>query len=694
MARIVDLLSQRSAACFAGREDELRTFAHNLTADPPPISVFLVHGPGGVGKTALLAQMQARARQAGLDCVHLDARAIEPSVPGLLQGLANALGLPGADTPLPDILSAWRRQPRRLLVIDTCERISHLEDWLREHLLAELPQQSLVVMSGRDTPGAHWQTDPHWSHGHRLIRLRNLSPTHCEHVLASKHLSAPQRQAITRLSHGHPLTLMLMADLVTTSGTVPEALGTDVIRRLTECFTAQAPSPQHKEALELSAHARVTTQDLLAAMVDARMAASLFNWLASLSFMELTAEGLFPHDLVRDAIAADMRWRHPQRTPQGAGKLLAHYLRQAQGPHASVRAQAALDIFYLNRAHPVMHRFVDFATLGSMSCQKADARDTDSIAKLVRCELGPAHEALVHRWHGHPAATWWVVRDTDDDIAAAMLCIDIGDMCLAGRPGDDDPVLHQLQRWLAQQPPIEAGQRVLCTRMSVVRSNTPHAATCVNAMQIRNFSMWMTEPALALVALTTPDADFWRPMMRHIDFHLIDAPDPEMDGHRLGTFIHDWRAAPLTAWLARMGPGETTEPHHLPEPDFIAAVHDALRHWHDTAQLAHNPLMRCRLAQTGPHLHEPAQDRLRHAILLTAEALSRHPRQAKFMRTIELTYWHPVGSQELAAERLGLPFGTYRYQLRTAIARLGSALYLRENDRGDAPPPPTELNRS
>jgi DNA-binding transcriptional LysR family regulator len=77
---------------------------------------------------------------------------------------------------------------------------------------------------------------------------------------------------------------------------------------------------------------------------------------------------------------------------------------------------------------------------------------------------------------------------------------------------------------------------------------------------------------------------------------------------------------------------------------------------------------------------------LRRLIQTTADTLSAHPRQIRFMRTIELTYWRPAGSQELAAERLGLPFGTYRYQLRMAIERLGAALWLRENDR---PSPPT-----
>lgn len=683
MARIVDLLSQRSTACFVGREDELRTFARTLTQNPPAVSAFLVHGPGGVGKTALLAQMQALARQAGLACIHLDARSIEPSVPGLLKALAGTLGMPDTEAPLADILQAWHQVPRRLLLIDTFERISHLEDWLRDHLLAELPQQSLVVISGRDKPGERWQTDPHWSHGHRLIPLRNLSPAHSEHVLAGKNLSEAQRQAIMRLSHGHPLTLMLMADLVVAHGTVPDALDADVIRRLTECFTAQAPSPRHKEALEFCAHARVTTEDLLAATVDARLAASLFDWLASLSFMEWSPEGLFPHDLVRDAIAADMRWRHPQRTLQGAGKLLAHYLRQAQGPNATLRAQAALDIFYLNRAHPVMHRFVDFAALGSVSCQRADAHDMARVIELVRLELGPDHAALAHRWHGHPAATWWVVREADGDIPAAMLSLDVGRMSQAEQSGE--PVLAQLHRWMTRHTPLEPGQQLLCNRMSVVRSDAPHAATCINAMQIKNFSMWVTEPALALVALTTPDIDFWRPMMSHIDFHLIDEPAPEVDGRQQGTFVHDWRTTPLTTWLGLMGSGDTAPTPKLAEPDFVAAVHDALKHWHDTAQLGLNPLMQSRLARSDRRPDESTQDSLRRAILLTAKSLSSHPRQAKFIRAVELTYWQPVGSQELAAERLGLPFGTYRYQLRTAIARLAASLYLRENDEGDTP---------
>ena len=54
------------------------------------------------------------------------------------------------------------------------------------------------------------------------------------------------------------------------------------------------------------------------------------------------------------------------------------------------------------------------------------------------------------------------------------------------------------------------------------------------------------------------------------------------------------------------------------------------------------------------------------------------PRDAKFWRALELTYFRPAGSQELAAERLALPFGTYRYQLATGIERVVQTLWTQE----------------
>jgi len=53
-------------------------------------------------------------------------------------------------------------------------------------------------------------------------------------------------------------------------------------------------------------------------------------------------------------------------------------------------------------------------------------------------------------------------------------------------------------------------------------------------------------------------------------------------------------------------------------------------------------------------------------------------RGEKLYRALECTYLAPAATQELAAERLGLPFNTYRYQLAAAVKRVSDSLWRRE----------------
>jgi predicted ATPase len=55
--------------------------------------VLYVHGPGGVGKTALLAAFAEAAEAVGVPVWRVDLRDVEPSPPSFLAAVAGAMGV-------------------------------------------------------------------------------------------------------------------------------------------------------------------------------------------------------------------------------------------------------------------------------------------------------------------------------------------------------------------------------------------------------------------------------------------------------------------------------------------------------------------------------------------------------------------------------------------------------------------------
>ena len=115
------------------------------------------------------------------------------------------------------------------------------------------------------------------------------------------------------LSHGHPLALSLLVDVLSQrqaerADVAPLELGAapDVVGRLVESFLAGVPSPRHRLALECAAHARLTTAGLLGSVFGEREGAELFAWLRGLSFMESGPYG---------AVSARPRARCDRRRP-------------------------------------------------------------------------------------------------------------------------------------------------------------------------------------------------------------------------------------------------------------------------------------------------------------------------------------------------------------------------------------------
>lgn len=73
-----------------GRAGELDLFRAAL--EGAPWRVLFVYGPGGVGKTALLAAFAEAAETPGVAVWKVDLRGVELSPPGFVEALAGAMG--------------------------------------------------------------------------------------------------------------------------------------------------------------------------------------------------------------------------------------------------------------------------------------------------------------------------------------------------------------------------------------------------------------------------------------------------------------------------------------------------------------------------------------------------------------------------------------------------------------------------
>jgi hypothetical protein len=111
----------------------------------------------------------------------------------------------------------------------------------------------------------------------------------------------------------------------------------------------------------------------------------------------------------------------------------------------------------------------------------------------------------------------------------------------------------------------------------------------------------------------------------------------------------------------------------LSQPDFAEAVKQALRCCGRPDELARSALVRSRLVHP-----DGSVEALRRVLVEAVTGLGADQRDRHLGRVLEVTYLKGAGTQEAAANRLGLPFSTYRRHLATALDRVTCRLWERE----------------
>jgi len=287
---------------FVGRDAERALFASALRGTGQGFAALYLHGTAGIGKSTLLRQLSDDATAAHRRVVPVCGRVVGASVAAFNDAASPALS-----------------DPRAVLMIDAFEWCSELEGWLREQFLPRLPDGVLVALAGRQPPEPAWRVDPSWS-GALLVRgLGDLSRPAALQLLESRGVPVGVRGSVLSFAGGRPLALSLAADTARRCCDAAASSGPpgeDVLQRLLAELIETVPSPDHRMALHVCAHADTTSEQLLRAVVAGNATThvdptTLFAWLRTQPFIMSGPAGLYPNDTVREVLDNDLRMRDP-----------------------------------------------------------------------------------------------------------------------------------------------------------------------------------------------------------------------------------------------------------------------------------------------------------------------------------------------------------------------------------------------
>ncbi|MFI9809524.1 hypothetical protein ACIHEJ_35195 [Streptomyces sp. NPDC052301] len=650
---------------FTGRTAELRLLKELMLNGGRGCFVVWLHGMAGVGKSTLLRRFAEEAKAHGQVTHSVDLRHADATPEAFLAAL-KAQGPP---------------EDAQVLLIDSAESLGPLEQWLRDVFLPAMPSRPLIVVGSRRPPSAEWRTDPQWWHALRSMELSGLDDAESALLLRHRGVDEAEVPDIVRAAHGLPLALVLFADAREHADrSVAQRRFwelrdcPDLVRELLQLMLRESPSLAQTDALHVLALARVTTEESVRHALEVPLAEAhaLCTWLRGLSFVRSTAEGLVPHELMREALLTDLRWRGPEKYESLFARLHCQ-LTERLGRRLGDRWASGAGLAHLSRTNPVARESVDWRGADRIRLRAARPEDLGEAMAAIEKEHGVAAGALARRWWAYQPAAFTVAEDGRRLVGVLVApCLEPG---ATGLP--DDPVARAALEHTVGRSPLRRTERLLLARWS-----TGSAAAVCCALT----TLWATTPGLAMTWTCTAEQQSGLASLLELYGQQRTAPAEGPDGERVLPFVRDWRGAPFDRWAAALrvrllsdepagapAPIAAAVEPTMPWPEFVDAVKHAYRSVRDPRQLAENALMGTRLVAPGADVTA-----LREVLTETVTQLRAHPGQRQLGDVLEITYLGGPRSQQAAASRAALSFSTYRRRLSAALTQAAELLRERE----------------
>lgn len=705
---LLDRLQTERDLCFTGRTQEYALFQSAVNAllhnDDEhkcelPFHLLYLFGVGGIGKTTLLRRFIRCCQATQIRSIYLDARNLEPSSPAFIDALHDILGLPSSDRSLEALAT---HLSRTVLLVDTYETLEPIDEWFRETFLPHLPMSTPIVLASRLSPNAAWRTDAGWRSLIKIVPLRNLSPTESQSYLTRRQVPIADRQAILDFTHGHPLALSLIVDVSIQSQdslSFQAETEIDIVKTLLKRFIEAVPTPTHRLALEACALVRILTEALLQEMLELPDAHDLFEWLCSLSFIESSPMGIFPHDLAREVLMADLRWRNLAWYTKLHDRARAYYILHL-GHQGQVQNHRILfDYIFLHWNNPCVRQRFSWHENTRLISDSVRSTDREILVQMVMEHEGKNSARICAHWLNRQPQGAIAIRNIHQQITGFVMLVSL----TQATPEDieADPGAIACWQYLKQYALLRPGEGATLFRFWMAKETYQDVSPTQSLILINLVHYYRNTPGLAFTFMPFAQPDFWQEMFAYADFTHLKKADFEVEGKSYGVYGHDWRVTPPAAWQALLARREiaaisaeisVTESSQLTQAresllvlsqsEFTEAVQSAFRQFLSPVELSKNLLLRSRLVieaastQTSP---APTPVSVLQMLLReAAESLRSSPRDSKLYSVLHRTYLQPAATQEAAAEALDIPFSTYRRYLKAGIDRVTNILWRRE----------------
>ncbi|WP_238437111.1 MULTISPECIES: helix-turn-helix transcriptional regulator [unclassified Frankia] len=558
---VSDRLAAAAAVALVGRAEERARLAA-LLAPHGPAAVF-VHGPGGIGKTALVTGTLAST---SLTCVSLDGRQLEPTAPGALAALGAALG-----GPTPSTVAAAERVAAAgvdVLVIDSFERLNLLDGWIRNELIAGLPATVTTLLVGRRGPNSAWRTAPGWRSLLGELLVGPLTSEDVDKLLAARGVEGDDAARIRGFARGHPLAVVMACEALARRPGLP--LGSGAPAEVVEDLFAvilDGLSPPERAVAEAASVLRRATLPLLAAVVDEPDAEQAWRTLRGLPFAVTTATGVELAGLAAPVLLEALELRDPVRVRTirtAAARAILDSL--AQGPDW----EGTADLLHLVQNPMIRNAYAPPGMLAHPA-EQARGDDRAEIVAIAARFGGQVTARLAELWWQARRDAFAVVRAADGGVAAFSVTAAVDDVA---EPVRADPLVQAVADHLLDDPmPPDAHAVVFRWALGNRHGErpTPEVAALVTDLKRTYLQMRATLRRVYTAVIDWPAA---APVLRVMGFDLLTEVGVGEQRHVLACL--DFGPGGVDAWIGRHVLAEQAGPvGHRPLPPVEHADPDA-----------------------------------------------------------------------------------------------------------------------